>query len=75
MPTAADVEAALDTLRPAMEADGGGVEFVSFHDGDVRVKLTGTCLCCPSASMTMRFGIERTLKERFLAIQEVRRVG
>ena len=69
------VDAELEALRPAMEADGGGVELVSVKDGVVTVKLLGTCLACPSASMTLRMGIERTLKAQFPWIQEVVRVS
>ncbi len=58
-----------------MEADGGGVDFVSYADGVVSVKLKGTCLMCPSAALTMKLGLERTLKQRLPTIQEVRRVG
>lgn len=58
------VASTLETLRPAMQADGGDVELVSVHDGIVSVRLKGTCLSCPSASMTLKHGIERTLKER-----------
>lgn len=71
---APDIENALDSLRPAMEADGGGVDLVSVVDGVVGVRLKGTCLMCPSASLTLRIGIERTLRTRFPAIKEVIRV-
>jgi Fe-S cluster biogenesis protein NfuA len=59
-----DVECALATIRPAMQADGGDVELVTVEDGVVSVRLKGACLGCPSASLTMRTGIERTIRGR-----------
>ena len=73
-PTLLDIEQELDILRPAMEADGGGVSLVSFIDGIVEVRLQGTCLMCPSANMTIELGIEKTLKTRFQSIDKVIRV-
>ena len=70
----AQVEGVLVSLRPAMQADGGDVELVSVEDGIVSVRLKGTCLSCPSASMTLKDGIERTLKEKVSAVIQVVRV-
>ena len=66
-----EVKEVLDSLRPAMEADGGGVELVAVKDGVVSVKLTGACLLCPSIGMTMKFGITGALKERLPWINDV----
>jgi Fe-S cluster biogenesis protein NfuA len=55
---------AIDLLRPAMQADGGDVKLLSVDGGIVTVKLFGTCLTCPSASLTLKHGIEKTLKEK-----------
>jgi Fe-S cluster biogenesis protein NfuA len=71
----AAVQAVLNTLRPAMEADGGGVELIAVECGRVDVQLKGMCLDCPSAGLTLRLGIERTLKEQLPWVIEVRRVG
>lgn len=70
----AEVEAVLRSIRPAMEADGGGVTLVSVCGGKVEVRLKGMCLDCPSAPLTMKFGIERTLKQKLPWVEEVRRV-
>jgi Fe-S cluster biogenesis protein NfuA len=64
---------ALQTIRPAMEADGGGVELVSVREGIVRVRFLGACLRCPSIGMTMDLGIAGTLKQKLPWIKEVRR--
>ena len=69
-----EIQEALQEIRPAMQADGGDVELVSLKRTTVFVRLSGTCLACPSAELTMRYGIERKLKERFPWISEVHRV-
>jgi Fe-S cluster biogenesis protein NfuA len=61
----------LDSLRPAMEADGGGVELISVQDGVVKIKFKGACLVCPSINMTLKLGIEKALKEKFTWIKIV----
>ncbi len=65
------VKAALDQIRPALQADGGDVELVDVKDGTVRVKLIGACGGCPMATMTLKKGIERILKERVPEVKEV----
>lgn len=66
------VEQALDLIRPALQADGGNVELVDVtEDGIVRVRLVGACGHCPMSTMTLKMGIERTLKERIPAVKEV----
>ena len=65
------IEAALDKIRPALQADGGDVEFIDVKDGVVTLKLKGACGGCPMASMTLKHGIERILKERIPEVKEV----
>jgi len=66
------VEAALNDIRPALQADGGDVELVDVEeDGVVKVRLTGACGSCPMATMTLKFGVERILKERIPEVKEV----
>jgi Fe-S cluster biogenesis protein NfuA len=72
---AEEVTRALRTLRPAMQADGGDVELVSIENGVVLIRLRGACLACPSAGLTMRLGIERTLKECLPWVVDVVRVS
>jgi Fe-S cluster biogenesis protein NfuA len=74
-PAAADllrrVEVVLDAhIRPGLRADGGDVEVVGIDpDRVLQVRLTGACQGCPSAIMTLTFGIESTLKAQ---IPEIR---
>jgi len=65
------VQAALDQVRPALLADGGDVQLIDVNDGVVTLKLTGACSGCPMATMTLRDGIERVLKEHVPEVKEV----
>jgi Fe-S cluster biogenesis protein NfuA len=65
------VEAALEKIRPALQADGGNVELVDVTDGVVKVRLTGACGTCPMSTMTLKMGVERILKEEVPEIKEV----
>ncbi len=59
-------------LRPAVQSDGGDIEFVEVDDrGVVSVRLHGACIGCPSAAMTLKMGVEQTLKDRLPQISEV----
>lgn len=66
------VEAALDKVRPMLQADGGNVELVDVtDDGVVKVRLQGACAGCPMSQMTLRNGIERVLKQHIPEIKAV----
>jgi Fe-S cluster biogenesis protein NfuA len=65
------VKAALEQIRPALQADGGDVELVEVKDGIVKVKLKGACGGCPMATMTLKKGIERVLKQQVPEVKEV----
>jgi len=65
------VEAVLAQIRPALQSDGGDVELIDVNEGIVRLKLRGACAGCPMATMTLRHGIERVLKEQIPEIKEV----
>ncbi len=66
------VEKALEKVRPALQRDGGDVELVNVsNDGVVQVKLTGACGGCPMATVTLKQGIERVLKQEVPAVKEV----
>ena len=65
------VEAALAKIRPQLWADGGDVELVDVNNGTVKVRLTGACGGCPMATMTLKRGVERIIKEQVPDIVEV----
>jgi Fe-S cluster biogenesis protein NfuA len=65
------VKKVLDKIRPSLQADGGDVKLISVEDNVVRVQLTGACAGCPFSEMTLKMGIERTIKEEIPEIKEV----
>jgi Fe-S cluster biogenesis protein NfuA len=65
------VQSALDKIRPALQADGGDVELVEVAGGIVKVRLKGACGGCPMATMTLKNGIERILKEYIPEVTQV----
>jgi Fe-S cluster biogenesis protein NfuA len=70
-----DVQAALDMVRPQLQADGGDCELVDvLEDGTVKVRLTGACGGCPMSQMTLKMGIERVLKDRVPSVTSVEAV-
>ena len=73
-PVKPEVEKVLDSIRPALQADGGDVELVAVDGGVVKVRLLGACGGCPMATMTLKGGIEAALKERIPAVLRVESV-
>ena len=65
------IEKALETIRPALQRDGGDIELVDVVDGVVKVRLTGACGGCPMSQMTLKMGVEKALKQQ---VPEVKRV-
>ncbi|MBN1506499.1 MAG: NifU family protein [Sedimentisphaerales bacterium] len=66
------VKDVIETVRPALQGHGGDVEYLGVdEDKTVRVRLQGACRGCPGATMTMRMGIERILKERVPDVKQV----
>lgn len=65
------VDQVLDTIRPALMADGGNVELVDVQDGVVKLRLQGACHGCPMSQMTLKMGIERELKRQLPEIKAV----
>lgn len=58
-------------VRPAVEQDGGNITFKSYKDGVVTVNLQGSCSGCPSATVTLKSGIENLLKRMVPEVTEV----
>ena len=57
------IRAKLDEMRGMLQADGGDLEIVEIDGTVARVKLTGACGGCPHATMTIKQGLERVLRE------------
>ncbi|MHB9036926.1 MAG: NifU family protein [Armatimonadota bacterium] len=70
----AKAQAALEQIRPSLQADGGDVELLDVVDGVAKVRLQGACHGCPMAAMTLQMGIERVLKSQVPEITGVENV-
>ncbi|MEQ8519463.1 MAG: NifU family protein [Cytophagales bacterium] len=58
-------------IRPAVEMDGGSIQFSNYNDGVVKVELHGACSGCPSSTLTLKSGIENLLKRFMPQVKEV----
>lgn len=66
------IEIALQSIRPFLQKDGGDVEFVELTaDNIVKVRLLGACETCSMSAMTLRAGIEESIKNVLPEIKEV----
>jgi Fe-S cluster biogenesis protein NfuA len=66
------VQVVIDLIRPSVQADGGDIELVDIaNDGVVSIRFHGACHGCPSSTMTLQMGIERTLIERVPEVTKV----
>jgi len=68
-----NVEKALDEIRPFLESDGGNISLVSIEeDGKiVKVQLEGSCVGCSVNQMTLKLGVEMTIKKYAPQIEQV----
>ena len=72
----AQVDAALESVRPHLAADGGNVEVVDITDDNiVKVKWLGNCQNCSMSYMTMKAGLEQTIKGRLPQISGVEAIN
>ncbi len=58
-------------VKPAVESDGGAIDFVSFKDGVVKVQLRGSCSGCPSSTVTLKDGIQALLTTELPEVKSV----
>lgn len=65
------VENALQEIRPYLQADGGNISLVEIHDNIVSVQLEGNCLGCAVNQMTLKNGVEATIKRHAPQILQV----
>jgi len=65
------IKAVLETIRPALQVDGGDVEFIDFNEGVVTVRMMGACGNCPMSMMTLKQGIEKRLKAEIPEVETV----
>jgi Fe-S cluster biogenesis protein NfuA len=62
---------ALAMIRPAIQMDGGDVELVKIKNGDVFVRLLGSCIGCPISALTLKAGLEMNLKRMIPEVNQV----
>jgi Fe-S cluster biogenesis protein NfuA len=66
------VQAAIEKIRPNLQADGGDVELVEVtEEGVVKVRLKGACHGCPMSQMTLKMGIQKFLQKEVPEVREV----
>jgi len=63
-----------EEIRPAIAQDGGDVTYVGFEDGIVQLRMVGACGTCPSATATLKMGIERLLMEEVAEVRGVEQI-
>lgn len=61
-------------VKPAVEMDGGNIEFESFKEGTVRLIMQGACSGCPSSTVTLKAGIEGMMKRMVPEVKNVEAV-
>ncbi|SNY94599.1 Fe-S cluster biogenesis protein NfuA, 4Fe-4S-binding domain [Flagellimonas pacifica] len=67
-----NVEKALDEIRPFLQSDGGDISLISIdNDSSVKVRLEGNCIGCSVNQMTLKSGVEMTIKKYVPQIEEV----
>jgi Fe-S cluster biogenesis protein NfuA len=64
----------IESVRSALQADGGDVEFVDYADGVVRVRLKGACSGCPMATLTLKNYVERLIRSKVPEVKAVEAV-
>ncbi len=70
------IEQALDTIRPYLEADGGNVKVVDLSEEMVlKLELTGACSSCPMSTMTLKAGVEEAIKKAIPEISKVEAIN
>jgi len=67
----ATVEKALEEIRPFLISDGGNISLLSIEDNIVKVKLEGACVGCSVNQMTLRNGVEASIKKHAPQIKKV----
>ncbi len=71
-----NVEKALDEIRPFLQSDGGDISLISIdNENSVKVRLEGNCIGCTVNQMTLKSGVEMTIKKYAPQIEEVVNVG
>lgn len=65
------IEEALESIRPFLQKDGGDVALVSYEDKIVKLKLLGACSTCSISHLTMKAGVEESIKKLLPEVSSV----
>jgi Fe-S cluster biogenesis protein NfuA len=71
MVTRERVQAVIERVRPLIQSDGGDIELIDVYENKAKVRLSGNCVGCPSAQMTLYMGVEMALKEEIPEFDEL----
>mgnify|MGYP006288040497 FL=1 len=69
------IKKAIEEVKPALQADGGDIEYVGLEDGVVVVKLLGACRGCPMARITLEQGVEKRIRMHEPNIKGIKNVS
>lgn len=70
------IERSLDSIRPYLQSDGGNIRVVEVTpEGLVKVEMIGSCISCPMSSMTLKAGVEETIRNSFPEITGVEAIN
>lgn len=65
------IEEALESIRPFLQKDGGDVAFVSYEERIVKLRLLGACSTCSISHLTMKAGVEESIKRLLPEVESV----
>ena len=69
------IETALDEIRPFLENDGGDISLIEVENKTVKVRFEGTCTTCSVNQMTLKSGVEMTIKKYAPEIENIVNIG
>lgn len=61
----------LEKIRPKLIADGGNIEFINYKDGILKIRFLGECAHCELSYITLKFAIEKNIKEKIPEVNKV----
>jgi Fe-S cluster biogenesis protein NfuA len=65
------VKEAILKIRPALQRDGGDIELVAVEGNIVKVRLKGSCACCPMSQVTLKAFVEKVIKQEVPGVEKV----
>lgn len=68
------IKKTIESIRPALQRDGGDISFVSYQDGVCKVKLSGACKGCPMSQYTVKAVVESAIKKEVPEVEKVEAV-